>query len=989
MHLLNFRTCFVILLISLVFAGNAEAQIKKPVFINDASRQWADSVFNTLSYEQKIGQLFMVDAYSNRDSVHVAFIENLIKEYYIGGIIFFQGGPVRQAHLTNRYQSLSKIPLMIGIDGEWGLSMRLDSTIRFPRQMTLGAAGNDSLIYKMGLAIGRECKRMGIHINFAPVADINNNPLNPVINSRSFGEVKEKVTSAALMYMNGLQDQGVMACGKHFPGHGNTDTDSHFSLPVINQNAAEMDTMELFPFRRLINEGLASMMVAHLHIPAYDTGFNSTSTLSKVVTDSLLRKNLGFEGLVFTDALNMKGVANYYKIGELELKALQAGNDVLLYSADIPSSWLRIHYAIQNCEIEQEEIDEKVKRILMAKHYAGLHQISPVDTSNLIKDLNTDTAIYLSRELFETSITVLKNENNIIPLRGLGNCSIASLVMNDTLKNPFQEMILNYSNADLFRSDREPSKLFLDSLLRKLAGYEYVIFSIHNTSTKAASGYGVSDKAGEIINYLKDKVNLIIVMFGNAYTLSRLPEVEKNKSLILAYEDTNWPQYFTAQLIFGASKSHGVLPVTPVKTIPQGSGIQIQNDLSRLRFADPRELGLNKEDFDVVDSLALKAIKEKAAPGCQVLVAWKGNIIYQKSFGTFTYSDTSAKVNNNDLYDIASITKIAATALAFMKLKEEGEVDDEKKASKYFHELRKTNKRDIVIEDILSHRAGLKSWIPFWKNTMDGNRPSYNIYHPEKDVNYSVQVADSLFILKSYQEKLWKEIYDSPVASDEKYVYSDIGMFIMQKVIEEVSGTSLDSYLEQNFYEPLGLHRILFNPRTRFTLSKIVPTEFDTSFRKTLVHGFVHDPAAAMMGGIAGNAGLFSDAYSLAVIMQMLMNGGDYGGKRFLKQETVQHFTSRHDFEGDNRRGLFFDKPEINKLKNGPTAVSASPKTFGHTGFTGTCAWADPENELVYIFLSNRVHPDAENNKLAQGNYRTDIMEAVYQIIKNNKSASK
>ncbi len=989
MYLFNFRSVCGIVLISLMFTGILNAQLKKPVFITKSSKQWADSVFESLSYEQKIGQLFMVDAYSNRDSDHVAFIEKLIKEYHIGGIIFFQGGPVRQALLTNRFQSLSKIPLMVGIDGEWGLNMRLDSTIRFPRQMTLGAGGNDSLIYKMGVAIGHECKRMGIHINFAPVADINNNPLNPVINSRSFGEVKEKVASAAVMYMNGLQDQGVMACGKHFPGHGNTDADSHLALPVINQNATEMDTMELFPFRKMINQGLASMMVAHLHIPAYDTSLNSASTLSKIVTDSLLRKSMGFEGLVFTDALNMKGVANFYATGELELKALQAGNDVLLYSSDIPAAWLRIHYAIQNCEIEQDFIDEKVKRILMSKYYAGLNKPTQVDTTHLIEDLNNDNAIYLSRELFENSITVLKNDNNIIPLRGLGNCSIASLVMNDTLNNPFQEMILNYSNADLYRSDREPSKSFLDSLLVKLTEYEYVIFSIHNTSTKATSGYGVSDKAGEIINYLKDKVNLITVMFGNAYTLSRLPEVEKCKSLILSYEDTNWPQYFTAQLIFGASKSHGVLPVTPVKTMPQGTGIQIQNNLSRLRFADPTELGLNKNDFNVIDTLALRAINEHATPGCQVLVAWKGSIVYQKSFGTFTYNDTSAKVTNSDLYDIASITKIAATALAFMKLKEEGEVDDEKKASKYFHELRKTNKRDIVIEDILSHRAGLKSWIPFWKSTMDGDRPSYNIYHPEKDVNYSVQVADSLFILKSFQEKIWKEIYDSPVSADEKYVYSDIGMFLMQKVVEEVSGTTLDSYVEQNFYEPLGLHRLLFNPRSEFPLSKIVPTELDTSFRKSLVHGFVHDPAAAMMGGVAGNAGLFSDAYSLAVIMQMLMNGGEYGGKRFLKKENIQHFTFRHDLDGDYRRGLFFDKPEVNKLKNGPTAASASPSTFGHTGFTGTCAWADPENELVYIFLSNRVHPDADNNKLALGNYRTDIMEAVYQIIKNNKSAAK
>ena len=493
----------------------------------------------------------------------------------------------------------------------------------------------------------------------------------------------------------------------------------------------------------------------------------------------------------------------------------------------------------------------------------------------------------------------------------------------------------------------------------------------------------------ELISFLKDKVNLVTVVFGNAYCLSRIPSAEKSKALILAYEDTWWPQYYTAQAIFGSSQMSGHLPVTPVTSFPEGSGIELQNKLMRLRFTDPLEAGINPAMFSKVDSLAMRAINEKATPGCQILVALKGKIIYQKSFGTFTYADSSEKVENTDLYDIASITKIAATSLAVMKLYEEGEIDIEKKASKYFHELKKSNKRDLVIEDILTHQAGLKSWIPFWKNTMEHDMPSYNIYHREKDVNYSVQIADSLFILNTYQEKLWKEIFDSPVSSDEKYIYSDLGMLIMQRVVEEVTGESFDAYLAKNFYEPLGLHRLLFHPVSKFPLTKIVPTEQDTAFRKTLIHGFVHDPAAAMMGGVAGNAGLFSDAASLAIIMQMLMNGGEYGGKRFLKKETINLFTSRYYKDGNNRRGLIFDKPEISKQLNGPTAISASAATFGHTGFTGTCAWADPEKELVYIFLSNRVHPDATNNKLAQGNYRTDIMEAFYEIISNRNLTGK
>jgi len=961
--------------------GHAQSYV--PIFETPASIAWADSMISKLTYEQKIGQLFMVDAFSNRDSVHVNAITDLITNYHIGGVIFFQGGPLREANLTNYYQSISNVPLLVGIDGEWGLSMRLDSTIRFPRQMTLGAAGNDSLIYKMASEIGRQCKRIGIHLNFAPVADINNNPLNPVISSRSFGESRERVTASSVAYLKGLQEHNVMACGKHFPGHGNSDSDSHFTLPIINQSAVEMDSVELYPFKKLISEGITSMMVAHLYIPAYDTINNLAATLSPNITTGLLRDTLGFHGIVFTDALNMKGVADFYPSGELELKALLAGNDVLLYSSNVPVAWTRLHYAIQNCEIDQALIDSKVRKILMSKYWVGLNVKSVVDTVNLYQDLNTPEANFLCKKLFENAITLVHNDEKLIPFGDFGNSKIASIVINDTLNNPFQEMLKNYCNPDVFRMSKDiPAKHF-DSLVSALSAYEYVILSVHNTSTKATSGYGISDQTGEMITRLKGKLKLITVVFGNAYTLTRIPGSELPGTLVLAYEDTYWPLYYTAQALFGAAHFNGKIPVTPGNGIAPGTGIAMNDKYSRLRFSSPLEAGFRDIRFDKVDTLAMKAINDKAIPGCQVLVAWKGNIIYQKSFGNFLYSDSLGKVENTDLYDIASVTKIAATALALMKLEEEGKIDIHKKASKYLHELKKTNKKDLVISDILTHQAGLKSWIPFYKATLENGKPAYNIYHPEKDVNYSVHVSDSLYMLNSYPEKVWEEIEASPLGEKGKYEYSDLGMLIMQKLVEEVTGQPLDQYLERQFYEPLGLHRLLFNPANKIPLTEIVPTEIDTAFRQTLVHGYVHDPAAAMLGGVAGNAGLFSDAGSLAVIMQMLMNQGEYGGRRYFKPETIQQFTSRFQKQGNNRRGLVFDKPEPDKTKNGPTAQSASPATFGHTGFTGTAAWADPTNDLVYIFLSNRVYPTSANNKLAQGNYRTDIMQAVYDVIRN------
>lgn len=949
----------------------------------NASR-WADSVFTTLNYEQKIGQLFMVDAYSDRDSAHQISIENLIVNYHIGGIIFFKGGPLRQAHLTNRYQSLSSLPLLIGIDGEWGLSMRLDSTIRFPRQMTLGAGSGPPAIYRMGEEIARQCKRLGIHLNFAPVADINNNPFNPVINSRSFGESREQVAELASAYMRGMQDHGVLACGKHFPGHGDTDADSHYTLPLVHRLPGAIDSVELYPFRRLISDGVASLMVAHLFIPSLDTALNRPATLSPVIVDSLLRKSMGFEGLIITDALNMKGVADFFPAGEAELLALKAGNDVLLYSTDVPKAWLRLHLAIQNCEIQQELIDDRVKRILRAKYRAGLNHFQPIVLENLMDDLNTTEADYLNRQLYENAITVIHNNSGLLPFHDFTDCRIASVVYNDSLFNPFQNRLSDFVRTDNYSMPRDAGDPFLDSLLVRLEEYDRVILSIHNTTTRSSAGFGISEKLSGWIGKLSSQIPVAVVIFGNAYTLTRMSSSLNAGALVLAFEDTPGMQQYTAQGLVGASTMTGRIPVTPLPEIKRGTGLSLMRDPSRLRFTEPMEMYIHPSRFNRIDSLAAQVIADSAAPGFQVLVAWKGNIIFQKSYGKQRYDSLAAPVLNTDLYDIASITKIAGTALAVMKLHEEGRIDIKRKASRFYYPLRHTNKRDLVISDILTHRAGLKAYIPFWKNTLENGKPSFNIYHFEKDVNYSVPVADSMFILKSYPERIWKEIDDSHVQNQGDYVYSDLGMLLMQRIVENISEQPLDRYLEDHFYRPLGLPRMMYNPlQNKIPLHRIVPTEWDSAFRQQLVHGYVHDPTAAMLGGVAGHAGLFSDAYSLAVIMQMLLNEGSYGGTRYFKPETVQLFTRKYDKDGHNRRGLIFDKPDLADPDKSPAAKSASASTFGHTGFTGTAAWADPEHDLIFIFLSNRVHPDASVNKLAKGNYRTDMMEAVYDIILN------
>lgn len=966
--------------------------LKKPPFISREAALWADSVITTLQPDERIAQLMMVAAWSNGDAAHpVAQIDSLISRYKIGGLIFFQGGPVRQAILTNRYQSLSKVPLMIGIDGEWGLAMRLDSTIRFPRQMTLSAIRDDDMIYKMGAEIACQCNRMGIHLNFSPDADINNNAANPIIGSRSFGDDREMVASNSMIYMKSLQDNKLLATAKHFPGHGNTDTDSHLALPVINQPKAEMDSMELYPFRKMIDGGVGSVMVAHLNVPAYDSVPGRPSTLSKNIVTDLLKKDMGFEGLIFTDALNMKGIASGNTPGIVDKDALLAGNDVLLYSENVPKAIEQIHIAVQNCEIEQEEIDTRVKKLLMAKYWVGLNHYRPVDLNNLYEDLNTPLARLLQQHLYERSLTVLANKDSILPLTGLDTLRIASVVVGLEKassassvfgpQNMFQQQLQQYAPVDCYAISHTADSLAFKALKRSLSQYNLIILSLHGTTMNAAKNYNISAVSSMFMDEVLKENDVVFVDFGNSYTLGKVSELNNARAVVLAYEDMQVAQQAAAQLLFGGISSSGHLPVEVTSAFYRNKGILTASPF-RLKYSLPEEVGLQSRDLILIDSIVQRAIRSGAMPGCQVLVAKDERIIYNKSFGTHSYADTT-RVSDNDLYDIASMTKIAATSLATMSLFEKGELDINQPISRYLSDAKGTNKDDAIIREMLAHQAGFQSWSPFWKNTMKGDSPSLEIYHKIADEDYTFRVADSLYIRNDYRDSIVEWIYQSKIGERGKYVYSDFGPILMKEIVEEVSSTLFDQFLERNYYRPLGLHNTAFRPREKFSLQRLIPTENDTSFRKQLIHGDVHDPAAAMMGGVSGNAGLFSNANDIAIIMQMLLNRGLYGGKQYLRQTTVNYFT-KQQFPG-NRRGLLFDKPEPDSAKASPVCHDVSLKAFGHQGFTGTCAWVDPQYSLVYIFLSNRINPDASNDKLLKMNVRTDIQQVIYDAIKKAK----
>jgi len=973
---------FVLALLCAFVSGPVKGE--DPPYLKTDGAHWVDSVFQTLTPDQRIGQLFMVAAYSNSDKAHIAEIKKLISNQGIGGLIFFQGGPVREANLTNAYQELSEVPLLVSIDGEWGLAMRLDSTVQFPRQMTLGAIQDDSLIYQMGKEIAWECKRMGIQVNLAPVADINNNPNNPVISNRSFGENKYNVARKAAMYMKGMQDAGVMANAKHFPGHGDTDSDSHKTLPIINQCVMRMDTLELFPFRELIRQGLGSIMVAHLFIPCYDSTKNTASTLSKKVVTDLLKDSLGFKGLVFTDALNMKGVSKFFEPGIVDLKALLAGNDVLLFSEDVPVAIREIKKAIDQGLITQEEIDGRCKKILSAKYWCGLNKLEKIKTKKLIEELNNTRAELLNRKLADASMTLLKNEHSLLPLQRLDTLSIASVSLGYQTASTFECMLSNYSTVPHFGIDKDAKDAVGDSLLKKLEKYNTLILCINNTNNNPKKDFGLTD----LIRHLTDTIcsmkgkHVIVDVFANPYLLSLFKEPEKAEAVVLSYEWSVYTQYSSAELIFGAIPALGKIPVSVSEKFKAGTGLSTGPAI-RLKYTIPEEVGIDSRKLRQIDTIALKGIRNKAYPGCQVLVAKDGKVIYRKSFGYHTYGK-KIKVKNDDLYDLASVTKILSSTPALMKLVDEKSVRLDDRLTEHLPELKGTNKQEIVIREMMAHQAGLEPWIPFWMRTVEKGEYKPGIYSKTRSDTFPLRVADRLYIRKSWPDTMYQQLIRSPMGTRGKFNYSDLGYYFIKRIVENKKKEGLNVFMDSVFYKPLGLPTLGYLPRNRFDLDRLIPTEYDLKFRKQQIQGDVHDQGAAMLGGVGGHAGLFSDANDVAVLMQLYLNKGTYGGVRYLDSATVNDFTKCQYCVG-NRRGAGFDKPETDPKKDSPVCDCVSYLSYGHQGFTGTITWADPASGLVYVFLSNRVYPDAEDNRLLKQGTRTAILRVINESLGSAK----
>lgn len=942
---------------------------------------WVESTLQSLSPDERIAQLFMVAAYSNKDAAHEQSIANLITRYKIGGLIFMQGTPQKQVNLTNYYQNLStKVPLLIAIDGEWGLSMRLENTPVFPHQLTLGSIQDNRTIYEIGREIARQCRRMGIHINFAPVADVNINPRNPVIGDRSFGENVTNVTEKAIAYIQGMEQNGVIACAKHFPGHGDTDKDSHNTLPVISHDRSRLESVELQPFRQIIQRGVGAIMIAHLSVPALDnTKFKGAenltmpTTLSKKVVTQLLKNEMGFNGLVFTDALNMKGVSSYFEPGVVDVKALLAGNDVLLFSQDVSTAISEIKKAMQRGEITQEEIDSRVRKILKAKMRVGLNTYQPISTQNLQADLEAPQAVLNQLRTYEQALTLVRDDYRQIPFKNLETKRLASLAIGANTLKPFQAILGKYAPIEQHTLKNTDNAAAYRTKAAALADFHTVVISLHQMTKKASANYGLAENALNLIRELQGKTNVILVIFGSPYSLKNFEDIH---TLLLAHEDHEWAQRAAAQALFGGIALRGRLPITASASFKYGLGIDTEPPI-RFKYTIPEDVGINSNDLAVIDKIADEAIKSQATPGCQVLIAKDGKVIFEKAYGYLTYNQAEP-AQSNDIYDLASVTKISATLLGLMKMYDNRALSITDPLKRYLPELDSTNKANLFIRDILIHEAGLKAWIPFYEQTLPEN-VRQKAFHTKPDQEYNIQVADQMYMSKPFQDMLWDMLGRSELPNKGEYKYSDLGFYYFKRIIESYSQKSLDTYLNETFYRPLGLTTLGYNPIDKFSRRRIAPTENDQRWRRQIVRGTVHDMGAAMMGGVCGHAGLFSNAWDLGVVMQMLLNGGSYGGRQFLNTNTIQTFTAQH--KAGSRRGLGFDKPEINPRWQNPASDKASPRTFGHTGFTGTCAWADPDNKLVYIFLSNRTYPQMDNNKLQTLKTRIRIQDTIYEAL--------
>lgn len=932
---------------------------------------WVDSVFDAMSPDERIGQLFMVIADPKNDTRNLQKLTRYVNELKIGGILFHKGNPETQADVTNRMQKISNVPLLIALDGEWGLSMRLNGTTRFPKNMMLGAIEDNHLIEQYGAEVGRQCREMGIHINFAPDMDVNSNVDNPVIGLRSYSEDPSAVADKGIAYARGLESTGILSVAKHFPGHGDTSDDSHKTTPIIRHSRERLDSIELLPFRKYIEAGFAGVMTAHLQVPALDKAKKPASFSRNVVTE-LLEKEMGFSGLRFTDALAMKG-ATTRRADNPSVMALKAGNDIVLAPASPTTDFKAVKEALEEGLLSHAEMEAKCLKVLRYKYLAGLHHYQPIELKGLSERLNSPHAAWLAAKLNEESITLLKNEQQTLPLKELDKKKIAALSIGNDAGNEFQQMINRYDSVACFSIGRNTSAEQVKRVYRKLAQYDVILCSVHT----------VRIPESHALRQLAEKKKVIFTFFTLPYFCKEYKQsILHAKAVVMAYEGTPLAQQYAAQALFGGIGAKGKLPVTIPNLYYAGSGVFTTP--TRLGYHEPEEVGFDAARLDEVRRIAQEGLDQQAYPGCQVLVAKSGKIVLNESFGYYDFHHSQA-VEEESMYDLASSSKATGTLLSVMKAYDEHLLTLNSKVSEFIPELESSNKADLTIKELLYHQSGLVPTILFYKKALDKKAKKGTIAFDTTLVSttprkgFEAQIARGLYLNSCFRDSIIQGIKESKLGKRGSYTYSCVNFILLQHITERLFQESMDRLLDRRFFQRLGAWHTLYNPLSKMDSTLIVPTEQDDYLRHQLVRGYVHDESAAFQGGVSGNAGLFSNANDLAKILQLYLNQGTYGGERYLSAETMRLFTQSKS--PTCRRGLGFDKPVPGNPKASPCGNLAPISVYGHTGFTGTCFWVDPDQDLIYIFLSNRVYPTRDNNKLSSLSIRSRIQDAIYKAL--------
>lgn len=887
-----------------------------------------DSLISVMSLEEKIGQLFMVPAYgrfANDHEVSLLRLKRLVTDYKVGGLIFMSGDVYGQALLTNEMQELASIPLWIGQDMEYGAAMRVHGTTRFTPAMGIAATGNPSNAYLKGKITAREAKALGVHQIFAPVLDVNNNPENPVINVRSYSSDPKVVSRFGQFFIDGIESEGLLATAKHFPGHGDTDIDSHLALPVINHNFARIDSLELAPFRATINNGLNSVMSAHIAYPNISDNLGLPSTLDPSILNRILVDSLNFEGLIVTDGLEMRGITEKFSPGEAVIQALLAGADMMLISPDVMTAVNELKTAVQTGRIHEERIDRSVKKILTLKKNRGVFIQQPIDIQTLSTAIHTPDYQNIANRIARRSLTVLKNERNILPLREVNHQHILVVGVTDsddinTGSSLAREMRKYHSNVTFHSLNNRTNEKEIDDILKAADAADLIVIGSF-IIVRSHQPIQMPREQLKVLEKLSARVKpSVLIAFGNPYVVRDLPKADVH---VLAWAaDMNQIRQ-TVPGLFGASKIQGKFPASIPGMYNFGDGINFSQSV--LRLDDPAAAGMNSDSLLNIDMIMQKAIDDSTFPGGVVGVMRKGALVWHESYGYHDYSKTRP-TKNTDIFDLASVTKVMATTTSIMKLVDQEQIRLDDKVADYIPEFREGKKSEITIEHLLLHTSGL---------------PAFRIYVDKLKTRFEILEA----------------VKNEPLINDpgEIYVYSDLGFILLGEIVEEVSGMRLDRFIRSQFFYPMEMKSVHFNPGRvgNWLSNQIPPTEIDQTYNRGIVQGVVHDERAYFMDGVAGHAGLFGSARDLAVYSYMLLNNGVYGRRKYLSPEVIELFTGKRS--PINQRGFGFDR-KVDRLFSTAGSLTGE-RTFGHLGFTGTSFWIDPDKEVAIILLTNRTYP--------------------------------